>query len=112
MTAINTRAKSPSMLDINDAAMIKTMDNYERLAFAIILQAVKDYRRASSTGNMGVIKECERFFTGSWFEALSNLPGSLILNKLRQEDEQKKPKKQAGKGKRGRPRNEEKDKIS
>ena len=109
MIAINTRAKSPSMLDIDDAAMIKTMDNYERLAFAIILQAVKDYRRAVHNEKMGVVKECERFFTGSWFEALSELPGSLILEKLRQEDGQKpkKPKKQEKKGKRGRPRKKE-----
>ena len=90
------------MLDIDDAAAIETMDNYERLAFAVILQAVKDYRRASRSGRIGVVKECERFFLGKWFEALTDLPGSVVLNKLRQEDGAKKPKKHGEKGKRGR----------
>ena len=80
-------AKEPSMLDIDDVTTIETMNNYERLAFAIILQAVKDYRRAVHNENMGVVKECERFFTGSWFEALTTLPGTVILEKLRKESE-------------------------
>lgn len=74
-----------------------------------ILQAVKDYRRAVHNEKMGVVKECERFFTGKWLEVLTTLPGTVILEKLRQEDGKnpKKPKKQAEKGKRGRPRKKE-----
>ncbi len=112
MAIAYTRAQPPSMFNIDDAAAVETMDNYERLACAVILQAVKDYRRASRSGRIGVVKECERFFLGKWFEVLTDLPGSVVLNKLRQEDGQKKTKKQAGKGKRGRPKNEEKYKIS
>ena len=102
-------AKEPSMLDIDDVTTIGTMNNYEKLAFAIILQAVKDYRRAVHNEKMCVVKECERFFTGKWFEALTTLLGTVILEKLRQEDgkKPKKPKKQAEKGKRGRPRKKE-----
>ena len=88
------------------------MEPYENLANAIILQAVKDYRQAlsflkrhphtpdldtdetvhdkrkSGLRAMIIRKENERdeiecFFRSGWFEALSNLNGVALLNKVR-----------------------------
>ena len=88
------------------------MEPYENLVNAIILQAVKDYRKAlrflkrhphtpdldtdeavhdkrkSGLRAMIIKKENERddiecFFRSGWFEALSNLNGVALLNKVR-----------------------------
>ena len=87
-------------------------DNYENLANAIVLQAVKDYRLAlrflkrhprtpeldaeeagkdTSKRSLSdkIIKnesardEVERFFCSGWFETLSNLDGEVLLRKVR-----------------------------
>lgn len=58
------------------------MDPYERLANAIILQAVKDYRLCSRSDPAG---EIERFFLSDWFEVLTRLDGQVLLSKLRKE---------------------------
>lgn len=66
---------------------------YERLAHAIILQAVHDYRRArkvlvKNPKNEAAFKHtisCERFFCSEWFAELSNADGSELLKQLQTE---------------------------
>ena len=67
---------------------------YENLANAIVLQAVKDWRSAVRTLKKRsrydpakqMREECERFFLSDWFEALTSVDGSVILRKLKQEE--------------------------
>lgn len=69
-------------------------DHYEDLANAIVLQAVKDWRGAvrklKKRPRYAPAKqrkeECEEFFRSAWFEALTDVDGSYILRKLRQEE--------------------------
>ena len=69
------------------------MDSYEKLANAIVLQAVKDYRtalkrvarRPKDRDGLATKNECERFFLSDWFEELTSVEGSVILRKLKQE---------------------------
>lgn len=66
---------------------------YEELAGAIVMQAVKDWRRAVKTlkkkprkeSAKQMKEECERFFRSQWFEDLTDVDGSFILRKLKQE---------------------------
>lgn len=66
---------------------------YEELANAIVMQAVKDWRKAVKTLKKKTRKEpakqmkeeCERFFRSQWFEDLTDVDGSFILRKLKQE---------------------------
>lgn len=68
-------------------------DGYENLANAIVLQAVKDWRKAVKTlkkrpryqAAKQMKDECERFFLSDWFEELTSVDGSVILRKLKQE---------------------------
>ena len=70
------------------------MENcYTNLANAIILLAVKDYRRAlrrlkkfPGDKDAKIRKlECEQFFRSGWFEVLTSLDGKVLLRKLYQE---------------------------
>ena len=75
--------------------MIEKMNEtgIENLTNAIVLQAVKDYRRALAGGNVNgrdsksVIAECERFFQSEWFNVLTNVDGMIIIAKIRKEFE-------------------------
>jgi hypothetical protein len=71
-------------------------ENYEpeeRLANAIIMRAVKDYRLAllalkRNSRNYGANKrkeEVERFFLSDWFITLSRLDGKALMEKIRKE---------------------------
>ena len=68
---------------------------YENLANAIILKAVKDYRKALKKQSkrlkydpaMQTISEVERFFRSDWFEQLTSLDGEMLIIKLRAEVE-------------------------
>lgn len=55
------------------------VNGYKALANAIILQAVKDYREHPE---MRV--EIERFFLGQYFETLTDIDGTYLLNKLKE----------------------------
>lgn len=57
------------------------MDGYESLANAIILQAVKDYRRSTSRQRNAIV----RFFRSEWFKVLSNIDPELLITKLKEE---------------------------
>lgn len=67
--------------------------NYENLANAIILQAVKDYRMAlkSLKANprnrtaMEDKEEIERFFRSGWFSVLTSVDGEMLIRSLQME---------------------------
>ncbi|WP_128426303.1 hypothetical protein [Gudongella oleilytica] len=68
-------------------------DSYERLANAIILQAVKDYRNAlkrlkkhprNETALYTKI-EVERFFRSDWCTELSSIDAEILIRKLKEE---------------------------
>ena len=75
--------------------MIEKMNEtgIENLTNAIVLQAVKDYRRALAGGSVNgrdsktVIEECERFFQSEWFDSLTNVDGMIIIANIRKEFE-------------------------
>lgn len=68
-------------------------DPYERLANAIILQAVTDYRAAlkrvkRNPGNRMAIDEAlqiEKFFRSGWYQALTSVDGEYLIRKLQDE---------------------------
>lgn len=67
--------------------------NYENLANAIILQAVKDYRTAlkclkANPRNKSALEdkgEIERFFRSSWFSVLTSVDGGMLIRSLQME---------------------------
>ena len=61
------------------------MDGYEKLAEAIILQAVKDYRKALKHDERGRKREIERFFKSEYFTVLTNSSGEMLRRKVRAE---------------------------
>ena len=71
------------------------MDSYEKLANAIILQAVKDYRMAlqilkrcpNNADALADIEEIERFFRSQWYGALTSVDGEMLIRKLNEEVE-------------------------
>ena len=62
----------------------------EKLANGIIIQAVKDYRKAlkrlrkhpRDTDARGVKDECERFFRSQWYSQLTSVDGEFIIRKI------------------------------
>ena len=72
-------------------------ENYKALANAIILQAVKDfkpaYRRLKNHPNdrlaQDTVRETTKFFCSQYFEALIDLDGPALLNRMRREMEEK-----------------------
>ncbi|MCC8066830.1 MAG: hypothetical protein LIO94_06985 [Clostridiales bacterium] len=69
------------------------MDSYEKLANAIILQAVKDYRMAlqilkrcpNNVDALADIREIERFFRSRWYDELTSVDGEMLIRKLNEE---------------------------
>lgn len=57
------------------------MNHYEKLANAIVLQAVRDWRDGSEEDK----REVERFFRSSWFSVLTRLEPDILISKLRKE---------------------------
>jgi len=70
-----------------------SITNYENLANAIILQAVKDYRTtlnclAMNPNNRSARydkAEVERFFRSQWYSALTSVDGEMLIRSLREE---------------------------
>ena len=68
-------------------------NNYQILANAIILQAVKDYREVlqrwelhpEKKAYIDMKKELERFFHSNWFSTLTSLDPEVLIIKLIQE---------------------------
>ena len=61
------------------------MNGYELLAEAIILQAVKDYRKALKHDERGEKRKIERFFRSEYFSILANVSGEVLICRLRAE---------------------------
>ena len=69
------------------------IDNYNNLANAIILQAVKDYRKALRTLSMNPNnrsaqyerRHIERFFRSGWFGVLTSIDPKMLITKLKAE---------------------------
>jgi len=69
------------------------IDPYENLANAIVLQAVKDYRKALKTLQMNPMSRSanadkntlERFFLSEWYRLLTHIDGEMLIEKLNQE---------------------------
>ena len=62
--------------------------NYEELANAIVMQAVKDYRAAlkpESRAAVSMQREAERFFRSAWFSELTIIDPKFILEGLKTE---------------------------
>ena len=67
--------------------------NYENLANAIILQAVKDYRMAlkclkANPKNRTALADkdgIERFFRSQWFTVLTSVDGEMLIRSLNME---------------------------
>lgn len=68
-------------------------DPYERLANAIILQAVTDYRAAlkqikrnpKDRERMDESLRIERFFRSGWYQRLTNVDGEYLIRRLQDE---------------------------
>ena len=71
------------------------INEYELLANAIVLQAVKDYRRAArkiSGDRQNIMAErtyrdCRRFFLSRWMQVLTDVDGRELIRKLDREVE-------------------------
>ena len=71
--------------------------NYEALANAIILQAVRDFkpadRRLKNHPNdklaQDTVREITKFFCSQYFEALTDLDGPALLNRIMREMDEK-----------------------
>ncbi|SCI05377.1 Uncharacterised protein [uncultured Clostridium sp.] len=69
------------------------MDSFEKLANAIVLQAVKDYRMAlkrvarhpKDRDGLATRNECERFFRSGWFGILTGIDPEMLMRKLQME---------------------------
>lgn len=69
------------------------MDSFEKLANAIVLQAVKDYRtalkrvarRPKDRDGLATKNECERFFRSGWFSILTGIDPEMLMRKLQME---------------------------
>ena len=68
-----------------------TNEGLENLTNAIVLQAVKDYRKAlkgfslNGKSSAAVIAECERFFRSDWYSQLTNVDGECLITTIRKE---------------------------
>ena len=66
-------------------------EGIENLTNAIVLQAVKDYRKAlkgfsiNGKSSSAVIADCERFFRSEWYRQLTNVDGEYLITNIRKE---------------------------
>lgn len=68
-------------------------DPYEKLANAIVVQAVSDYRAAlqkvrKNPKNKDALDEAlqiERFFRSQWYQTLTSVDGEYLIDRLRKE---------------------------
>ena len=66
---------------------------YERLANAIVLQAVSDYRTVlqkirknpKNKEAVGEALQIEKFFLSQWYQTLTSVDGEYLINRLRKE---------------------------
>ncbi|MDR2044862.1 MAG: hypothetical protein LBQ15_10990 [Clostridium sp.] len=73
-------------LDIHPAVRQSHGCVWEDLAHAVILQAADDYRSAlagETDEDEDVARECELFFLSGWFEALTDLDGRMLMDRIK-----------------------------
>lgn len=58
-------------------------ENFKELAHAIVKGAVEDYKHALILGNKYGIKENERFFRSNYYKILTDIPGEMLIQKLK-----------------------------
>lgn len=71
---------------------------YERLANAIVLQAVEDYRTAlrkvrknpKNREALDAALQIEKFFCSQWYQTLTSVDGEYLITQLRKEVSQSK----------------------
>ena len=81
------------MLKYQEKTEETKMDPWQSLANAIVISAAKDYRTAlrrlrrnpKSKTAISEITDLERFFRSEWYAALTNVPGELLIQKLKEE---------------------------
>lgn len=69
------------------------MDPYRRLAEAIVLATVNEYRKAlkrlckypKDTAAIAEKDNCEKFFHSNWYGMLTRVDGDLLIRKLQEE---------------------------
>ena len=74
------------MNELNDVACMN-------LANAIILDAVREYRKAckkyrkstKSSDALAAKRQCLKFFRSDWFKVLTDIDGEMLISKLDQE---------------------------
>lgn len=75
----------------------KYVDGYQKLATAIVIQAIDDFRKAlrhlvKGKGNIDLdireINDVIHFVNSKWFATLTNVQREIILNKLKEEVKQ------------------------
>ena len=73
---------------------VPAVQPWQKLANAIVEQAVEDYRKAQARikANPMIadhakveLRQLEQFFRSQWFEALTDVDGQLILSRLKKE---------------------------
>lgn len=73
---------------------VEGISPWQKLANAIVEQAVKDYRMEqarvkanpqNSDHAKAEVRKLERFFRSDWFEVLTDVDGRLILSRLKKE---------------------------
>lgn len=68
-------------------------DPYEKLANAIVVQAVSDYRAAlqkvrknpKNKDDLDEALQIERFFRSQWYQTLTSVDGEYLIDRLRKE---------------------------
>ncbi len=72
-----------------------SLDPWEALGNAVVLQAAKDYRSAlrrlrrfpENKAAQKAAAECEEFFQGPLIEIYTNLDGKMLMDRIRKEEE-------------------------
>ena len=62
--------------------------NYQELANAIVIQAVKDYKRGlrgTTSHAKWTVEECEMFFRSEWFSLLTRVDEEMLIQRIKQE---------------------------
>ena len=73
------------MKSLNTESISVNDESYQLLVNAIIIQAVKDYRKALKYDHRGIKRECYRFFRSDWFKTLTAIDGELLISRLKSE---------------------------
>lgn len=63
------------------------MTEYENLAISIVIQAIKDYRRALKgygSNPEARIHECEKFFHSGWCYMLCKIDGDTLIRIIKE----------------------------